>query len=173
MDQIKIGKYIQKLRKDKGLTQKQLADKLCISFQAVSKWELGETLPDSSLLLELCEILGINVDLLLHGGAYIVNDRKLMSIKDVENGFKAIFDVKKYFGEKSLFYIGMIEGINSKMNMDLEEHIKNPKYRHVLIAEVLLQGITSGKYYVDMNEVKDFFGSSKLVDHITIAMNKI
>ena len=46
MDQIKIGKYIQKLRKEKELTQKQLADKFGITFQAVSKWESGETLPD-------------------------------------------------------------------------------------------------------------------------------
>ena len=173
MDQIKIGKYIQKLRKDKKITQKQLADKLGITFQAVSKWELGETLPDSSLLLELCEILGTNADLLLHGGAYIVNDRKLMSIKDVENGFKAIFDAKEYFGEKSLFYIGIIEGINCKMNMNIEEYINNPNYRQVLIAEVLLQGIGSGEYYVDMNEVNKFFGHSILADYITVAMNKI
>ena len=71
MDQIKIGMFIQKLRKEKGLTQKELADKFNISFQAVSKWENGETLPDSSLLLELAKVLGTSVDCLLHGGFYL------------------------------------------------------------------------------------------------------
>lgn len=173
MDQIKIGKYIQVLRKDKGLTQKQLALKLGITFQTVSKWEVGETLPDSSILLELCEILETNVDLLLHGGSYIVNNRKLMSIKDVEKGFKAIEDVKKYFGEKSLFYTGMIEGINNKMNLDLEEGLNNNQIRKVLVAEVLIQGVNSGKYYVDLEEVNNYFESEKMIEHIVFAMNKI
>lgn len=173
MDQIKIGKYIQKLRKEKELTQKQLADKFGITFQAVSKWESGETLPDCSILLELCEILGTNVDLLLHGGTYIVNNRKLMSIKDVEKGFKAIEDVRKYFGEKSLFYIGMVEGINNKMNLDLEESMNNQRYKKILVAEVLLQGINSGKYYVDLEEVKQYFENKKVLEHIIVAMNKI
>lgn len=173
MDQIRIGKYIQVLRKDKGLTQKQLAEKLGITFQAVSKWEVGETLPDSSILLELCEILETNVDLLLHGGSYIINNRKLMSIKDVEKGFKAIEDIKKYFGEKSLFYTGMIEGINNKMNLDLEEGLNNNQIRKVLVAEVLIQGVNSGKYYVDLEEVNNYFESKKIIEHIVLAMNKI
>ena len=100
MDQIKIGKYIQQLRKTKGLTQKQLAEQLNISFQAVSKWELGETLPDTSIILQLCEILETNVDMLLHGGTYFAHNRKLIRIKDVDNGLKAIEDVKKYIIEK-------------------------------------------------------------------------
>ena len=50
MDTLKIGQYIQHLRKAAGMTQKELAEKLNISFQAVSKWENGDTLPDTGIL---------------------------------------------------------------------------------------------------------------------------
>ena len=53
MDTLKIGHYIQQLRKSAGMTQKELAEKLSISFQAVSKWENGDALPDTGLLLDL------------------------------------------------------------------------------------------------------------------------
>jgi len=67
MDQIKIGKFISKCRKEKNLTQQQLAEKLNITDRAVSKWETGRSLPDSSIMLELCELLGITVNELLSG----------------------------------------------------------------------------------------------------------
>ncbi len=67
MDQIKIGNFIASLRKEQGLTQAQLAEMLGITDRAVSKWERGRSLPDSSLMLELCEILKINVNELLSG----------------------------------------------------------------------------------------------------------
>ncbi|MCH5189325.1 MAG: helix-turn-helix transcriptional regulator [Oscillospiraceae bacterium] len=67
MDQIKIGMFIASLRKEKGLTQAALAEKLNITDRAVSKWERGISLPDSSTMLPLCEILGINVNELLTG----------------------------------------------------------------------------------------------------------
>ena len=67
MDQIKIGKFIAACRKEQGLTQLQLADKLGITDKAVSKWERGIAMPDTSIMLELCEILQINVNELLSG----------------------------------------------------------------------------------------------------------
>ncbi len=67
MDQIKIGKFISKCRKEKSLTQMQLAEKLGITDRAISKWETGKSLPDSSIMLELCEMLGITVNDLLSG----------------------------------------------------------------------------------------------------------
>ncbi len=67
MDQVKIGRFIANCRKEKGLTQMQLAEKLNITDRAVSKWETGRTMPDSSIMLELCEILEISVNDLLCG----------------------------------------------------------------------------------------------------------
>ncbi len=67
MDQIKIGKFIAERRRAVGLTQLQLAEKLNITDRAVSKWETGRAIPDSSLMLPLCEILDISVNDLLCG----------------------------------------------------------------------------------------------------------
>ena len=65
MDQVLIGKFIATERKQKGLTQKQLADELGISNKTISKWETGNGFPEISLLLPLCEHLGITVNELL------------------------------------------------------------------------------------------------------------
>lgn len=67
MNQKEIGKFIAKSRKEKKLTQMQLAEKLNITDRAVSKWETGKSMPDSSIMLELCNILGITVNELLSG----------------------------------------------------------------------------------------------------------
>ena len=67
MDQIKIGKFIAECRKKKNLTQAQLAEKLNITDRAISKWETGKAMPDSDIMLDLCYILGINVNELLSG----------------------------------------------------------------------------------------------------------
>ena len=67
MDQIKIGNFIAERRKQLQLTQIQLSEKLGITDRAISKWETGRSLPDSSLMLDLCQILGITVNDLLCG----------------------------------------------------------------------------------------------------------
>lgn len=67
MDQIKIGKFIASCRKDQGMTQAVLAEKLGISDRAVSKWETGKSMPDAGIMLELCDLLKINVNELLSG----------------------------------------------------------------------------------------------------------
>ena len=67
MDQIKIGKFIAERRKQNNLTQMQLAEKLNITDRAISKWENGKGMPDSSLMLELCDYLKISVNELLNG----------------------------------------------------------------------------------------------------------
>lgn len=76
MDQIKIGKYIAQKRKEKGLTQAELANTFNISDRAVSKWENGISLPDSSIMIELSKTLGISVNELLLGEDIMENDDK-------------------------------------------------------------------------------------------------
>ena len=67
MDQIKVGKFIAACRKEQGMTQANLAEKLGISDRAISKWENGKSMPDTGIMLELCEHLKINVNELLSG----------------------------------------------------------------------------------------------------------
>lgn len=67
MDQEKIGKFIAKLRKEKNMTQENLAEKMGVSINAVSKWERGLSFPDVSLYKKLCKELGINIEELING----------------------------------------------------------------------------------------------------------
>ena len=67
MNQGTIGKFVAACRKEKGLTQKQLAEKLNITDRAVSKWETGKSIPDAAIMLDLCKILGISANELLSG----------------------------------------------------------------------------------------------------------
>lgn len=78
MDQVKIGKFIAECRKKKNMTQAILAEKLNITDRAISKWETGKGMPDSSIMLELCNELDISVNELLSGEMIEMNnyDRK-------------------------------------------------------------------------------------------------
>jgi transcriptional regulator with XRE-family HTH domain/DNA-directed RNA polymerase subunit RPC12/RpoP len=96
MDQIKIGRFVSDRRKAQGLTQSQLAEKLGISDRAVSKWECGRSMPDTSLMIELCEILNISVNELLSGEKTNMdnnnNEKILLDLaKEIENKNKTIW----------------------------------------------------------------------------------
>lgn len=67
MEQIKIGKFISECRKKKGLTQKELAEKINVTDKAISKWETGRGIPDSSIMIDLCKELNITANELLSG----------------------------------------------------------------------------------------------------------
>lgn len=91
MDQVKMGKLIAKIRKEKGLTQFELGEKLGVNAQAVSKWESGRTAPDISIINELADILEVTTSDLLKG---------LQTPKppDPQNKFKVVlFWVKRHF----------------------------------------------------------------------------
>lgn len=79
MDQIKIGKFISEKRKERKITQSELAEKLNISNRAVSKWENGNSLPDASIMVELCNILNISINDLFSGEVVDMknNEKKL------------------------------------------------------------------------------------------------
>ncbi|MBQ3063564.1 MAG: helix-turn-helix transcriptional regulator [Clostridia bacterium] len=79
MDQIKIGKFIAKCRRAKNLTQAELAEKLHITDRAISKWETGRGMPDSAIMLALCQALEIDVNDLLHGEIVTMQDYKSKS----------------------------------------------------------------------------------------------
>ena len=96
MNIAKIGKLISERRKTIGLTQVQLADKLHVSDKAVSKWETGKSMPDVSIMLELCNTLGISVQELLLGEVVTMDDKTnekvlLDMAKEIEKKDKTIW----------------------------------------------------------------------------------
>ena len=94
MDQIKIGRFIADCRKKANLTQVQLAEKLGITDKAISKWERGIAMPDSSIMLELCGILGINVNELLRG-------EKIIMENSSQKNEQLLLDMAKELEEKN------------------------------------------------------------------------
>ena len=108
MDQIKIGKFIAERRKLKSLTQAQLAEKLNITDRAVSKWENGRSLPDSAIMLELCEILGITVNDLLCGEVVVMEKYN----KEMEKNLLEMAREKEK-SDKQLLMVEIVMGIVS------------------------------------------------------------
>lgn len=105
MNQIKIGKFIAECRKKNNLTQMQLAEKLNITDRAISKWENGKGMPDSSIMLDLCNELKISVNELLSGEKIKMEDYKkqaeenlLKMEKEKEEKDKQLLDLEIVIG---------------------------------------------------------------------------
>ena len=116
MDSIKIGKFIAEKRKAKNLTQLQLAERLYVTDRAVSKWECGRSLPDSSIMLELCEALDISVNELLTGEELEMKtynkqaeENLIQMIKEKEESDKRLLNLEIVLGiTGTLFLLAML-----------------------------------------------------------------
>ena len=100
MDQEKIGKFIAQCRKDKNITQEQLAEKLGVTNKSVSRWENGKNMPDYSILKKLCNILDIDVNEFLSGEKIQKNEIQLHSIENLDLILKEYYKMKK---QRNLF----------------------------------------------------------------------
>ena len=83
MDLKAIGKFIKKLREEKGLSQNQLSEIVHVTRQAVSTWEVGRSLPDSSILLELSKLFDVSINELLQGEKNYNNSSKSQKLENV------------------------------------------------------------------------------------------
>ena len=112
MDQMKIGRFIAEQRREKKLTQSELAEKLGITDRAVSKWENGRSLPDASIMLELCSILGITVTDLLSGERVDMDNyneqmekRLIEMVKEKEESDKRLLRLEILIGVLSMIVL--------------------------------------------------------------------
>ena len=110
MDQIKVGRFIADCRKKKSLTQMQLAEMLNITDRAVSKWENGKAMPDSSIMLELCDILEISVNELLSGEMIEMKDYNQIAEKNLLEMAK-----KEEVQNKKMMFYEMVIGYMSSV----------------------------------------------------------
>ena len=115
MDQLKVGKFIADCRKEKGLTQMQLAERLGITDKAISKWERGIAMPDSSIMLALCEQLGITVNELLSGEKISMDNNQkneellLEMAKELERKNKTIWSAM--WAIMAVSFLGLFGGL--------------------------------------------------------------
>lgn len=102
MDQVKVGKFISQCRKEKGLTQVQVAERFGVSNAAVSKWETGKSIPDASIMLALCELLGITANELLSGERIRAEEykekaeKKLVDMQLAQERLKKMTNMRKF-----------------------------------------------------------------------------
>ena len=107
MDQKRIGKFILKLRKEKNMTQQELADILNVTDRAISHWENGRSLPDISLFKPLCEVLGISVNELINGER-IAEDKLLTKSDEIIINTISDSSVQKKKSRKTMFLLVII-----------------------------------------------------------------
>lgn len=112
MDLSKIGAFIADRRKKQGLTQSQLAEMLYITDRAVSKWERGKSMPDSSIMLDLCKALKISVNDLLSGEVTVMENYNekleqtiLEMVKEKEKADKRLLTLEIVIGVLSCLFI--------------------------------------------------------------------
>ena len=112
MDLSKIGRFIAEQRKKQGLTQAELAEKLFITDRAVSKWETGKSMPDSSIMLDLCKVLNISVNDLLSGEVTHMENYNekleqnlLEMVKEKEKSDKRLLTFEVVIGCLSIFIL--------------------------------------------------------------------
>ena len=108
MDQVKIGKFISIIRKEKKMTQEELAEKLGVSSKSVSRWETGKCMPDISLLESLSIELDITINELIKGSKILNNDIKEVTDDNLKNSLIEIKKSKKIIKKLSLISIILV-----------------------------------------------------------------
>ena len=144
MNTIEIGRYIRNRRNGMHLTQKELAKKLNITFQAVSKWETGVTLPDTSLLVSLSDELEVSVDQILNAGELRQRMNKKIVIEEIIYSLDSILNIKQVLGSNSAYYKGMMNGLNNEGELDFEDMMKNPEKKEMEVASAIIKLIFTG-----------------------------
>lgn len=125
MNQEKIGKFIAECRKQEGLTQMQLAERLNVTDRAVSKWETGRAMPDSSIMLDLCNVLKISIGDLFNGGKLSMENKKeelekelLQMLKKKEEADKRLLSLEVVLGITMVIIFFTLAMIASLVTMD-------------------------------------------------------
>ncbi len=166
-----IGYQIQSLRKSKGYTQNQLGDMVGVSFQAVSKWERGETLPDIATFAILAEVLDTTIDNLLHGGKKVTEYKGRKTMDDIKKGINCLIDMGNLLGRENLLYRCAIDGIDQQMNMEIESYLSQPYTYEAMVAEAAIQCMMSG-YYIDLKDIEKAFISEHWKQVVSDFANK-
>ena len=156
MNMDKVGEQIATLRRCKGLTQNELGERIGVSFQAVSKWERGETLPDVAVLPDLARVLETSVDNILLGGEKQVEYKGKIRVQDMKAGLDCLKKVGEYLGKENIIYRSAIKGIDTEMNTDIEKAFADDYIFEAFLAETIIQNLMQGMY-VDLSDIKNNF----------------
>ena len=163
MDLQKVGGQISALRKGRGLTQNDLGERLGVSFQAVSKWERGEALPDTALLVDLAEALETTVDFILTGGERALAYKGKITISSMVEGLRCLESMGRLLGLENLIYRHAVRGIDEGMNTEIETAFIDERVFECFVAEAVIQNLKAGAY-VDPVDVRLHFKEAHFRD---------
>ena len=165
MNQEKIGKFIASCRKKQKLTQEQLAEKLNITYKAVSKWETGKGLPDASIMKELCNILKITVNELLSGELIDSEDYN----KKTEEYLLEMYRQKEE-GDRRLLKLEVIVGfifityfifILLTMNYLVEKNIISENIFLFIVIPSLVYIVVMGSVLLKVEQIAGYYECNK------------
>ena len=156
MNNIKIGTTIAMLRNNKKMTQAELGDRIGVSFQAVSKWERGETLPDVSTLPALADALDTSIDYILRNGETNFAFKGKINVANIMEGINYLKKAGELLGTEHVIYRYAIDGINRGMNTDIEPAFSDDYVFEAFVAEAVIQNLMKGMY-VDVTDVMRSF----------------
>lgn len=156
MNTQKVALQIATLRRSKGLTQNELGERVGVSFQSVSKWERGETLPDISLLPDIAKVLETSIDNILLGGERQTEYKGKITVPYIKSGLECLKNMGEYLGRENIIYTSAVNGINSAMNTDIEKAFTDDYAFEAFLAEAIIQNLITGKY-IDLSDVKNNF----------------
>ena len=151
-----FGAQIAALRKGKGMTQNELGNLLGISFQAVSKWERGETLPDTAILLDLARVLDTTVDHILSAGERELRSKGRITVAQMIQGLNSLEEMGEALGRHNPLYRHAVEGINEKMNTNIEDAFRDEYTFECFVAEAVIHNLIAG-YSIDPEDVRTGF----------------
>ena len=160
-----IGAFLQSRRKMSGMTQAELAEKLCVSPQSVSNWERGETIPDVSMLPDLAVVLHCSVDAILSGGAGSGGFRRHITVVQMQEALSALYRIGELLGRDHFAYQCIIEALNARMNTTIETSFSDPHIFDVFTVEFLLACIDNGDY-VDPRDVETHLPPNKAREYL-------
>ena len=152
----KVAQQISVLRKSKGLTQNELGERIGVSFQAVSKWERGETLPDVAVLPDLAKILETSIDNILMGGEKQIEYKGKIRVDDMRNGLICLKKMSEHIGKDNIIYRSAIKGINSELDTDIEKAFTDDYVFEAFLSEIIIQNLMAGMY-IDLSDIKNNF----------------
>lgn len=155
-----VGNHIAMLRRQKSLTQAELGQRLGVTFQAVSKWERGETLPDTVLLPDLANILETSVDYILSGGERQLHYKGKITVSQIAEGLNCLKRMGELLGKDHILYRHAVAGINENMNTDIEAAFTDSRIFEAFLAEAIIQSLLAGKY-IDRTDVKNSFENAR------------
>lgn len=165
MDQRKIGKFIKEKRKEKKITQDELAEKLNVTNRAISKWETGNCMPDSGIIPDLCKILDITINDLFYGKVIDKkdNDEKmekyLLEIyKQKENSDKRLLNFEIVFGVISMIFAFLIIFISAFL---IEYREINENDMFLIIIPTLVYIVVLCVVLLKVEQVAGYFECNK------------